>query len=214
MLMFGIFTEIPFIVDLFRLKHYSPEEIEQVKISQTKSRESANSWKSEEVINRYKESTNELSRINEIYIEIDNNYSRIINIMEARRKYLSLEDEKFLDAKESKLPDELKRLRDTVDIRLKIPTWKSEIKGIEITQDKYSNFFKGNNPPTSIKSDYSGFSEISNYIINTDKLIINKLESDQELSKQEIDYSLDERTKKMDDSIKIFNRLNEYITNN
>jgi hypothetical protein len=190
---------------------YSPEDIKQVKISQNKSRESANLWKSEEVINRYKESTYELSRINEIYKEIDDNYSRIIKIMEEKKKYLSPEDMEFLNSKEPKLKHELERLRDTANIRPEIPTWESEIRGMIFTQDKYSNFFKNDSSPINIKSDYSKFKEISNYMITTDKLIIAKLGSNQQLSEQEIDYSLNERTEKMDEIVEIFNRLNEYI---
>lgn len=98
----------------FGLERYSSQEIEQVKISQDKAIESANSWQTKEVVNRYKESTIELSRINEIYEEIDNNYSRIIKIMEEKKKNLSSEDIEFLHAKESKLKNELERLRDAL----------------------------------------------------------------------------------------------------
>jgi len=210
-LVFGSFSESRFVKNLFKSEHYSKEEIEWVKISQNKIRKSANSWKSEEVIKRYKESANELSRINEIYIQIDNNYSRIIKIMEEEKEYLSVEDEMFLEVKESKLPDELIRLRDTVNIRSKISTWQDEIEGIEITQDKYSNFFKNKKSLDGIKLDYSNFDDTSKYIINKDKLIISKLKLNQELSKQEIDYSLNERERKMNELINIFNRINKYI---
>lgn len=211
-LCFGLLVSIDQI-NFLGLPRYSAQEIEQTKISQNKTRESANSWQSEEVINRYKESTNELSRIKEIYTEIDNNYSRIIQIMEENKEELSLEDKEFLNPKESKLSDELKRLRDTINIRPKISTWKSEIKGMIITQDNYLNYLINLNLPDNIVSDISQFNDSSDYIISADNIIISKIESNQELLEEEINYSNNDRKIKMDELIIIYDRLTKYFIN-
>jgi len=188
------------------IKLYSNEEIEQTKIYQNEFIESSKFWQGEESAKRYSESLEDLSRIKGIYAQINNTYIRIAEKMENNIKLTDIEKD-FLESRGTVLVKEINILVN----KLTISEYQIATTNILKVQKDVFDYFEEKNLSKNIKSDFDDFKEISNYIINTNKLIISKLELDEELSQDEINYSGDGKNEKIEEFNKLLDKLNNSI---
>lgn len=185
--------------NLLGLQRYSIQEIEQTKVMQEKLQQNAKIWDDGE-------STKEIERIKEIYKELNNNYTRIIGLMEVNNEELSESDIEFLTSRQIPLRVELVDLQNKLFVR----DYEERIAKITQIQKDLTNSFKGKNLTKNLKDDYLAYMEISKQIIDTDKLIITKKKLGENLSEEEINYIDYESNEKMSELNKIMGRLNNY----